>query len=448
MQVRSMIAMLMASMISAAVCADDNWPQFRGQGGLGIGSGNPPTEWDVRTGKNVSWKTPIPGLGHSAPIVWGDRVFLTTAVNTDKENPSVETGWSGGAGESAKDTGEWAWQVLCLQLETGEILWTKEARVGQPAIKRHLKASHVNCSPATDGQFVIAFFASEGLYCFDLDGQLIWKRDFGKLVSGPYNAPALEWGFASSPIIHNGLVIVQCDCLNTNFVAILDLKTGNEIRRIDRRGEVATWSTPLVVTTEDRQQIVCNGYRQIAGYDLITGERIWHLNGGGDIPVPTPLFANGLIYLTSGHSRSPIFAVQPTATGDLTASTDGTRKSGLAWWQPRDGSYMPTPLVKDQRLYTCNDNGRLDVRDAITGNLIYRQRVGTASHTYSASAVAAGGHVYFVSEQGQVTVIEEGNVYREVASNDLAEVIMSTPAISGDRLLIRTVRNLYCLARE
>ena len=448
MLARSIFTIVIASMICAAVFADDDWPQFRGHGGLGIGSGNPPTEWDARTGKNVSWKTPIPGLGHSAPIVWGDRVFLTTAVNTDTDSPSVETGWSGTAGESAKDTGDWTWRVLCLQLETGKIRWTKDARVGQPAIKRHLKASHANCSPATDGQFVVAFFGSEGLYCFDIDGRLIWKHDFGKLVSGPYDAPELEWGFASSPIIHDGLVIVQCDCLNNNFIAVLDIKTGNEIRRIDRRGEVATWSTPLVVTTEDRQQIICNGYRQMAGYDLKTGARLWHLNGGGDVPVPTPLFAEGLIYLTNGHGRSPIYAIQPTATGDLTPSNNGTVKPGMAWWQSRDGSYMPTPLVKGQRLYTCNDNGRLDVRSAATGELIYRQRIGTASHTFSASSVAAGGHIYFVSEQGEVTVIEEGSHYREVASNNFAEVIMSTPAISGDRLLIRTVRNLYCLARK
>ena len=150
-------AALIACVISATGIADDNWPQFRGHGCLGLGSGNPPTEWDVQTGKNVSWKTPKPGLGHSSPIVWGDRVFLTTAVNTDTDNPSVETGWSGGAGESATDTGEWAWQAVCLQLETGKIRWTKNACVGQPAIKRHLKASHSNCSPATDGKVVIAF---------------------------------------------------------------------------------------------------------------------------------------------------------------------------------------------------------------------------------------------------------------------------------------------------
>ena len=246
----------------------------------------------------------------------------------------MEAGWSGGAGESAKDTGDWTWQVTCLQLGTGKIRWTTNARVGEPTIKRHLKGSHANCTPATNGEFVVAFFGSEGLYCFDIDGQLVWKHDFGKLHSGPYDAPELEWGFASSPIIHDGLVIVQCDCLNTAFVAILDLKTGREVRRIDRAGEVATWSTPLVVTTEDPQQIVCNGYRQMAGYDLNTGSRIWHLNGGGDVPVPTPLFANGLIYLTNGHGRSPMYAIKPNATGDLTPSNDETENQASGGGNP------------------------------------------------------------------------------------------------------------------
>jgi len=443
------LAMILSSgVFFAATFADDNWPQFRGQGGLGIGSGHPPTEWDTKTGHNVAWKTAIPGLGHSCPIVWGDHVFLTTAVNAGNDNPAVETGWKGVQGESANDTGEWTWQVISLNLKTGKMLWTKDVHTGTPAIKRHLKASHANCTPATDGEFVVAFFGSEGLYCLDFDGKLIWKRDFGKLHSGPYNAPELEWGFSSSPIIHNGLVIVQCDCLNTNFVAMLDIKTGEEVRRIDRKGEVATWSTPLVIASEDRLQVVCNGFRQMAGYDFKTGEQLWHLKGGGDIPVPAPLFANGLIYLTNGHGRSPSYAIQPTASGDVTPVNEQSNPAGVAWWQSKDGSYMPTPLVLGNLLYTCNDNGRLTVRNALTGELIYRERVGTANHTFSASAIAAGGHLYFFSEQGEVTVIEEGSALKTVATNDLAEILMATPAVSGDRLLIRTARNLYCIGRK
>ncbi|HAY82313.1 MAG TPA: pyrrolo-quinoline quinone [Planctomycetaceae bacterium] len=455
---------------TSSASGEHHWPQFRGPRASGIGSGHPPTHWDVTTGEHVAWKTAIAGLGHSAPIVWGDRVYLTTAVNAEAEHPEVATGWSGGSGESAVDTGSWTWQVWCLHLNTGRVLWKRDAHSGKPQIQRHLKASHANCTPVTNGKFIVAFFGSEGLYCYDREGQLVWQRDLGKLHSGPYDAVELEWGFASSPILHEDRVIVQCDCLNVHFVAVLDLRTGKEILRIPRPGEVATWSTPTVISTGKRRQIVCNGFHNMAGYDLDTGSRLWHLSGGGDVPVPTPLFANGLIYITNGHGRSPTFAIHPHATGDLTPlalaplpsespqpppetqPTDDANppqpqdSPALAWWQARDGAYMPTPLIKDKLLYTCNDNGRLTVRNALNGDLIYRQRIGKGGRNYSASAVAAGGHVFFVSERGEVTVIKEGRQFEEVAVNHLDEIVMATPAIAGDRLLIRGVRHLYCLA--
>ena len=299
------------------VSADDNWPQFRGRGASGLGSGNPPTSWDVESGENILWKVETEGLGHSSPVVWGDRIFTTTAVNSETDEPTLQTGWLGGTGKAAEDAGEWSWQVLCHDLNNGDLLWKKTVASGKPIIKRHLKASHANCSPATNGEYVIAFFGSEGLYCFDMDGELKWKKDFGRLHSGPYNAEKLEWGFASSPIIFDDNVIVQCDCLNTGFVSILDIATGDEFRRIER-ADVATWATPAIVNTENRLQVVCNGYKEMAGYDLETGEKLWWLAGGGDVPVPTPLFADGLILLTNGHGRSPSFCISPSANGDLT----------------------------------------------------------------------------------------------------------------------------------
>ena len=426
---------------------DDNWPQFRGPSALGIGPGTPPLQWDVDSGTNVEWKTRIPGLGHSSPIVWGNHIFLTTAVNSETDAPSLQTGWLGGTGKSPTESGDWTWQLLCIERDSGDLLWTRNLHHGQPVFKRHLKASHANCTPATDGTHVVAFFGSEGLHCYDFDGQLLWKREPGRLHSGPYDDPTLEWGFSSSPIIFDGKVIIQCDCLNTNFVAIYDITNGNEIRRIDRGNEVSTWSTPAIVQTIDRTQIVCNGYRQMAGYDFQTGERLWHLSGGGDIPVPTPLFANGLIYLTNGHKRSPTFVIKPTASGDLTPRRNKTSE-GLAWSQSKDGAYMPTPLVKDDLIYTCDDNGRLTVRDALTGALVYRQRVGSGSRTYSASAVAANGHIYFSSERGEVTVVTEGRKFEKAASNELGEAIMATPAISGNRLIVRGVQHLFSLKSD
>ena len=426
--------------------ADDNWPGFRGTRGLGIGSGAPPTEWDLEAGVNIAWRRPIKGLGHSCPVVWGDRVFLTTAVPLSEKRPELKVGWLGGTGSSADDEAIWTWQVLCYDLRTGKQHWSHDAHSGKPTIARHLKASHANSTPATNGKYVLAFFGSEGLHCYTTAGERVWKKDLGRLHSGPYDAKELEWSFASSPVIHGDKVIVECDCLNDAFIAVLDLRTGDEILRIDREDEVATWSTPAIVETADRTQIVCNGYRQMAGYDLSTGKKLWHLRDGGDVPVPTPLFQNGLIYLTNAHGGSHTFAIRPDASGDLTPGDKAP--DGLAWWESRDGSYMPTPLVKDGLLYMCNDNGRLSVRDAVSGEMIYRRRVGTGTRTYSASAVAAGGHLYFCSESGQVSVVKAGRAFELVASNDMKDIVMATPAIAGDRLLIRTAQRLICIQAD
>jgi hypothetical protein len=282
----------------------------------------------------------------------------------------------------------------------------------------------------------------------------VWKTGFGRLHAGPYDAPNLEWGFASSPVIHEEYVIVQCDCLNTSFVAILSLRDGSEVRRIPRH-DVATWSTPLVVRNEGQTQIVCNGYREMAGYDLATGEGLWRLSGGGDIPVPSPLFARGLILLTNGHRRSPMYAVRPSARGDITpddADPDAVGETGskqetttgLAWYQPRDGSYIPTPIVAGDLLYTCNDSGRLTVSRLEDGSVIYQRRVGGGAN-YSASAVGTEQHLYFVDETGTVRVIKTGPEFELLAENEMQEIVMATPAIAGDRLLIRTLRELICI---
>lgn len=440
--------------------ADDPWPQFRGRHATGIGTGNPPVTWNMETGENVRWRTAIEGLGHSSPIVWGNRVFATTAVNVGNPSPSLETGWLGGTGKAAEDTGSWSWQVHCYDLATGLLVWRREAAVGEPLRKRHLKASHANCTPATDGRYVVAFFGSEGLYCFDIDGNLKWRTGFGLLHAGPYNATEYEWGCASSPVIYEGHVIVQCDYLNMSFLAILRLEDGVEVRRIPRN-DVATWSTPLVMPVDGRAYIVCNGYLEMAGYDFGTGERLWFLEGGGDIPVPTPLYARGLFLLTNGHGRCPTYAVSPGARGDITPPVEGPpdaagagdaaedaaavqRPSGVVWHEPRDGSYMPTPIVVGKHLYICNDDGRLTVRDVDDGSMVYRQRVGGGA-TYSASAVGTDSRLYLADEAGTVRVVKTGPDFELLAENDMRETVMATPAISGDRLLIRTAKQLVCI---
>ncbi|MEM7455000.1 MAG: PQQ-binding-like beta-propeller repeat protein [Planctomycetota bacterium] len=428
------------------VSAQENWPQFRGALAEGIGSGDLPTEWDVESGRNVSWKTAIPGLAHSSPVIWEDRIFLTSCVNPDM-NADVPTGWLGGTGDSPEEEGEWTWQVVCVGRENGEILWTTDVASGAPVVQRHIKATHANCTCATDGKHVIAFFGSEGLYCLDFDGNLEWSRDLGRLQSAPENAPSLEWGFASSPVIFKDNVVVQCDCVESCSIDIFNIEDGSEIRKIERE-EVSTWCTPAVFETDSGTQLVCNGFKQMAGYDFETGEQLWTLSGGGDIPVPTPLFANGLIYLTNGHGRSPTYAIEPDASGDLTPPEDSSAlPPGLAWYQPEDGSYMPTPLVLDDLIYTCNDNGRLAVRDAMTGELVYRKRVTTGA-TFSGSAVATRSHLYFPAENGDVVVVKTGREFEEIAVNKFDETLMATPAIAGDELFVRTVGHLYCITES
>lgn len=421
------------------------WPQFRGVGASGVGSGKPPIEWNVESGKNILWKRKLDGLGHSCPISVDGRVFLTTAVS-ENNNETVPTGFVGGSGESAVDIGSWRWQVATFDLNTGIEIWRRTVASGVPAIKRHLKATHANSTPATDGKHVVACFGSEGLYCLDIDGQLLWKKDFGKLHSGPYDAPKLEWGFASSPIIHDDKVILQCDCLNTGFVAILNIADGSEILRI-KRDDVATWSTPTIITTETQTQLVCNGYRQMAGYDLASGERLWTLQGGGDVPVPAPLFANGQIFLSSGHGRSSAYAISPAARGDITPSPDDPEAAsdGLNWWKPRGGSYIPTPIIIDDFLYTCSDRGVLTTRDVNTGKLVYQRRVGGQ---HSASAIATPHHLYFSSEDGTVFVVKTGPEFETIASNSMREPVFATPAIVDDRLLIRTTHHLFCIGTK
>ncbi|MGE3182823.1 MAG: PQQ-binding-like beta-propeller repeat protein, partial [Phycisphaerae bacterium] len=437
--------------LSLAFCqltlADNNWPQFRGPGATGVADGKPPTEWNVETGENIRWKVDVPGLGHSSPIVWEDRVFLTTAVSNETDTPTLETGWSGGSGESAADAGAWTWKTLCYDLKTGKQLWSQDAHTGVPLAKRHIKATYANSTPATDGKHVLAFFGSEGLYCYDMDGKLLWKTDFGVLKSGPYNMPELEWGFASSPVIHEDKVVVQCDVLNGPFVAILDIKDGKEIRRIERE-EVATWSTPAIVKTTAqgdapaRTQIVCNGYKQIAGFDFETGKQLWTVPGGGDVPVPTPFVAHDLIFISNAHGdANPVYAVRTNAAGQQTTEIPGV-SSGLAWYDARAGSYMPTPIVVGENIYVGDDRSILRASRAKTGEPLYKERLGSGSATMTASAVAADKQIYYTNEAGDIFVVEAGDEFKLLAENKMNDVCMATPAITGDALLIRTKQAL------
>jgi len=283
-----------------------NWPGFRGHNADGIAEGyTTPISWNVDSPQNIKWKTDIPGLGHSSPIVWGGRIFVTTAIS-GLENPELKVGLYGSINPVEDDTVH-EFKVYCLEKKTGRILWQHTAHKGVPKVKRHPKATHANSTPATDGKHVLAFFGSEGLFCYDIDGKPLWKKDFGVLDSAFFMVPTAQWGFASSPVIHEGVVIVQADVMKDSFLAAFEVETGKEIWRVPR-GDVPTWSTPTIHVGEEKVQVIVNGFKHIGSYDFENGEEIWNLGEGGDIPVPTPVVANGLVFINGAHGKfSPIY---------------------------------------------------------------------------------------------------------------------------------------------
>ena len=411
------------------------WPSFRGPGAGGVrANSRPPLVWDVQSGKNIRWQTEIPGLAHSSPVVWGDRVFVTTAVAVAGD-AELKVGLYGDI-EPVPDEGQHEWRLYCLDARTGEVLWERVVDRAVPKTKRHPKASHANCTPAVDGRHVVAFFGSEGLYCFDLEGVRVWHRDLGVLDSGFFRVRKAQWGFASSPVIHGSKVLVQCDVQDSSFLAAFDVETGGELWRTPR-DEVPTWSTPTVVSAAGRTQVAVNGYRHIGGYDIETGAELWRLRGGGDIPVPTPVAAHGLVFIANAHgSLAPMYAVRADALGDITPGTAASA-TYLAWMNARNGAYMQTPVVVGDFLYSCTDRGVLNCYRAATGEAMYRQRMGTG-HGYTASPVAASDRLYFTSEKGRVHVIAAGAEFVQLAANEMGETCMATPAIAGDVLIFRT----------
>jgi outer membrane protein assembly factor BamB len=428
-----------------AVAAPLNWPQFRGPDATGIADGQqPPITWDMKSGANVRWKTPIPGLGHSCPVVWGDRIFLTTAISGNP-NPKVKIGNYGDV-DSVNDTSKHTWQVLCLDRDRGSILWTKTVFEGVPKFKRHIKGSQANCTPATDGKRVVACFGPEGLYCFDFEGKLLWKRDLGAIDSSFSIDQKYEWGYGSSPVIHDGLVILQFDLSRDSFIAAYRLDDGSQAWTTPR-DEIPSWSTPTVWRNSQRTEIVTNAAQYARGYDPATGKELWRLEKKSEISVPTPVPAGDLVFIANGNRPiQPIFAIKPGATGDISLKEGQLASAHVAWSKLRGGPYMPTPIVYGPHLYVCSNAGVLTCYDAATGKQVYRERIGGES--YTASPVAADGRLYFVSEQGEVRVVKAGADFELLAENDIGDICLAVPAISNGTLFVRSQRFLVALGRK
>lgn len=428
----------------ASVESDTNWPSFRGQYARGVAEGFATAiEWNVEEDNNILWRTEVPGLAHSSPVIWGDRLFVTTAVRKDGDQ-ELRVGLYGDIAPVA-DESQFNFEVHAYDKGTGELLWAQKAWDGVPEIKRHPKGSHAASTPTTDGKRVVAFFGSEGLYCYSVEGELLWEKNMGSMDSGYYVVKDAQWGFSSSPILFQDRIILQCDIQGDSFLTVLNANNGEELWRSER-DEVPTWSTPTVDVRDGRAQVICNGYKHIGGYDLETGEELWRIAGGGDIPVPTPIVSDGLIYITNAHGQgAPIYAVATSASGELAA--DASPEQGLAWGQARRGNYMQTPLIYGEQAYFCSDAGILSCFNAKTGELVYRERLGAGRSGFTGSGIAADGKLYFSSEEGDVYVVD-GWTFDVLSSNSLGEECMASPAVSEGILYYRTRGHIVAIGME
>jgi len=419
-----------ALLILAVPLAAQNWPSFRGPSASGVADGqNLPAAWNPATGTNIRWKTPIPGLAHSSPIIWGKRVFVTSAISS-RGNATFKPGLYGD-GTASDDLSPQKWQILCLDLDSGRILWQRTAFEGIPKEKRHIKSTYANATPATDGQVVVAWFGSQGLYAYDINGALLWKQDLGRLDVGAYDAPDYEWGHASSPILFNDSVIVQCDQQKGSFLAAFNLRTGKPLWRTDR-DELPSWGTPAIYRDAKRTLLVTNSSNFIHAYDPGTGKEIWRIGGSSKITAPTPVSSPGIILVASGRRpEAPIFAIRPNGE--------------VIWQKQQRGPYMPTPLIYQDLLYVLGNAGIFDCYRLASGEEVYRQRIAHHGSGFSASPVAADGRIYLLSEDGDIFVIRAGAQYELLSAIEIGEPIMASPAIANGLLLIRSQSHLYAI---
>ena len=434
-----------ASAPAPARTAARPWPSFRGGNAAGNGDGQGAvSEWDVDSGANVLWKTPVPGFATASPIVWGHKVFAVTAISS-KGDKTFRTGLYGDV-KPVEDLSEHTWKIYCLDKASGKILWERTAFTGVPKVKRHTKSTQANSTPATDGRTVVAVFGSIGLLAaWDVDGKPLWQQNIGVIDNGWFFDPTYQWGHSSSPIIHDGKVIVQADGHKNSFIAAYDTRTGKQVWKTDRE-EISTWGTPTVFSGNGKTHIVTNG-TTVRAYDPATGALTWKLGPNSEVTVGTPVVGDGLVFITGGYPPvRPIYAVKPTASGDITMPKDATSSEAVAWSNTA-GTYIPTPIYYDGILYTCGNDGVLTAYDAKTGTRHYRARVGGGG-SFAASPIAADGKLYFANEDGDIIVVRAGPKYEELGKNAMKEVIMSTPAISDGVLVVRTLGHVYGLGKR
>jgi outer membrane protein assembly factor BamB len=424
-------------LLSSAAPGQDNWPQFRGPtaSGVSTNSGLPDT-WSATD--RVAWKTPIPGRGWSSPIVWGNRIFITTAIKEGGEPEPVKKGlYLGGDRPAPSDVHRW--MVYCLDLDTGKIVWEKEVHRGVPQHGYHLKNSPASETPVTDGERVYAYFGNVGLFCFDFEGKPLWSKRWESVPT------RFGWGTAASPVLHGDRIYVVNDNDKQSFLVALDKKTGEQVWRV-ARDEKSNWATPFVWENAKRTEIITPGTGRVRSYGL-DGQRLWELGGMSPITIPTPLAAHGLLYVTSGYvgdRRKPLFAIRPGAAGDISLEEGRVSNEYVAWCQKEAGPYNPSPIVYGDYLYVLYDMGLLACYNAKTGEEAYgKRRIEAKARAFTASPWAYDGKIFCLSEDGDTFVIRAGPAFELLGKNSLGELCMATPAIVRDGLIIRTESHVF-----
>jgi outer membrane protein assembly factor BamB len=437
-----LVTFLVAAPALAADRAEDRWPQFRGPNSSGVAQGpGLPEVWDAKT--NIVWQTPIPGRGWSSPIVWGDRIFVTAAVQEEGEPEPVKPGLYL-FGERPIPKGVHRWAVYAIDFNSGKVLWERVVHRGVPKQGHHLKNSLASETPVTDGKRVYAYFGNVGLFCFDFEGRQLWHRTWGDF---PMH---MAWGTAASPVVYNSRVYLVNDNDRESFLVALDSATGRDIWRV-ARDELSNWSTPLIWENNLRTELVVPGAGKNRAYDL-DGKLLWELGGMSRLTIPTPVASRTLVYISSGYvgdKRKPVFAVRPGAKGEISLKDDQTQNEFVAWCRKMDGPYNPSPVLYGGRLYILYDRGMLACYDAETGEELYgKTRLENVSGGFSASPWAYQGKVFCLSEGGQTYVIQAGPDFKLLRVNPLDELCMATPAIARHSLLIRTESKLVRIEQK
>ncbi len=420
--------------------ADANWPQFRGLGARGVGLNHQlPEKWSAT--ENVAWKRDIPGRSWSSPIVWGDNVFVATVISSSEMEPAKKGLYLGGERPNSPRP-EHDWKLLCLDLDSGAVKWERQLHHGAPAQPVHLKNTYASETPVTDGERVFVYMGNVGVFAVNFDGRIAWSKSIQPQKT------RYGWGPAASPVLHRDKLYLVNDNDEHSYLLALDKTTGQEVWRTDR-DEKSNWSTPFVWENSRRAEIVTAGTGAVRSYDL-DGKLLWSLKGMSSITIATPYADGDLLYVTSGFivdKTRPVYAIRPGASGDISLEPGQTNNASIAWCQPLAAPYNPSTLVYDHRLYVLYDRGEVSAFNALTGGSLFtREKLPNGLH-FTVSPWASNGRVFCLNEDGVAFVLRGGDGFELLRTNRLADddMCMATPALVGDRLLIRTSVRLYCI---